>query len=411
LLSVSISYAEFGTSKTFVFIPPGGLSCAPSGIIRTIQAGQSNATNITFQELNATFDQNYTVNFTTSSGIPGVWVTFSGQNISVPNTPSFNNTTATITVPSGFSGDFSGYIYVNSSLLSRGNCTIPLNVTVIAPPTPPPPPGGGGGGIITPPPPTVPVVLDTAVQIQPGSDQVVGGNRVYALITIQRGGGPVQAINVNLTYSIKDPDGKVIDFKKATEAVENIRSDIFFLTVPPNSPLGVYTYEALVTYDNASDTATDNFQVISRLPLALLSIKEIDVPLMFQDDKGRIIVILDNQADNPLTVNVTMFYPEDFEPKTDSQQRIINGLSEEVFDFGVTPHAFGVFSGFISIKYDGRGFTRDFTINVYPSFIKYGWIIVLILLLILIVVIIYRRRKKERYPQDRLARLRLLVRR
>ncbi|MFQ6020698.1 MAG: hypothetical protein ACE5J4_01595 [Candidatus Aenigmatarchaeota archaeon] len=261
----------------------------------------------------------------------------------------------------------------------------------------------GVGGV-----PIQPVTLDTTVHIEPGSEQVTPGSRVYATITIQKAGG-VGTVNVNLTYSIIDPDGNVVNWKTTTVGIETIRTDIYYLTLPPDVPFGTYIFRAKATYDTATDTSEDTFQVVKVAPLALIEVKDIEVPIMFQDVKAKIFITIDNLVQDPLTVNVTMYYPGDFEATKLSDVKIVEGLQEEIFEFSVTPRVFGFYSGYVSIKYDGRGITREFSIFVLPSLTKYLWWIIL---LIIIIIVIYLRRKEKRYVREtRIQRLRRLVRR
>jgi len=342
-----------------------------------------------------------------------------------------NNTTNVYYTPHNITATKSGYYSNSTSINLNESKSVNLTLTSIpAPPVTPPPSGGGGGFFFPicgnklceygenslncpkdcplPEAPIIPVVLDTAVKIEAGSEQVLAGQRVYATITIVKAAGPTGTTNVNLTYWIRDPVGNIIDIKKTTVGIETIRTDIYYLMIPPNSPLGVYTFEALAQYDNATDSSSQTFQVVSKLPSALVDIERIIVPLMYMDDKSTISAILENQAENPLNISVTMFFPEGFEPKNMTETKLIEPMTEELFEFSTTPHIFGNFNGFISIKYDGRGLTRDFVINVYPPFIKYAWVAILILL-ILIILIAYRKKRKEFYHRIKLSRMRTLV--
>lgn len=339
-----------------------------------------------------------------------------------------NNTTNDYHTPHNITASKSDYYSNSTSINVNESKTVDLTLSAI-PVTPPPPPPPGGGFILPVcgngrcewgetsencpedcPPAVTPIVLDIDVSVETGSEQVLAGQRVYATIIIQKAGGPAGPTDVNLTYWIRDLEGKTVDYKKTTIAVETIRRDIYFLSVPPASSLGVYTFEASVAYNNVIDTSSATFQVVAEIPKALIVIKSIDVPLMFEGDKNIITVILENQIENPLNVNVSIFFPEKFELKEINKTAVIEPLSEEIFTFLVTPMVSGSFNGFISIKYDGRGLTRDFPINVYPPIIKWGWIIVIVLLIIILIVV-YRRKRVKRYHELTLARLRALRRR
>jgi len=471
LSSIALSGSLYSSTNSYYITPDYGLQCSPISITRTIQAGQSNSTNITVWEANQSYDQTYYANFSSSSGAPGNWTNFTNDSILVPNYPITNYITVNISVPSGTTtGIYNGTIFVNSSDPSRGNCTIALNVTVcvenwsctdwsacvgsvqtrtctdlnecgteVNKPSESqscavtPPGGGPVGGWITPicgndvcewgessencpedcPPsisPEAPIVLDIDIGIESGSEQVLAGQRVYATINLQKAGGPTGPTDVNLTYLIRDPEGRTIDYKKTTIAVETIRRDIYFLSVTPGSSLGVYNFEASVAYNDIIDTSSATFQVVAEIPKALIVIKSIDVPLMFEGDRNSIIIVLENQIENSLNVNVSIFFPEKFEPKEVNKSAVIGALSEEVFIFIATPMVSGSFNGFILIKYDGRGLTRDFPINVYPSIVKWGWIVIIVLLIIILIVV-YRRKRIKHYHELTLRRLRVLRRR
>jgi len=314
-----------------------------------------------------------------------------------------NNTTNNFFTPHTVSGSKSGYD-ANSSSVNVSNTTSFRLILTPSSPAPPPPTGGGGVIIQYP---TTPLVLDTSVHIAPGSEQVVPGQRVYAEITIERGGGPPGTINTNLRYSMLNPDGIVVDRKTTTVAVENLRRDIYYLTVPPNSKLGVYTFEAYVSYDNASDTSEDTFQVVQTAPEAFLHLDFIDVPIFFTNQKGKITATFKNTlTDASVDYNATLYLPPGVEVEPASISGVIGPRSSEFIQFNVIPRIFGVYTGFLNIKYDDRGLTKDFLIFILPSYL----LIIPIIILMLVFTVFYRRREKKKAKgKERIEHIRRLV--
>jgi hypothetical protein len=272
-------------------------------------------------------------------------------------------------------------------------------------PTPVTPPPGGGGGWIYPAPvtPVVETVLDTEVHIE--TEQIVPGDRVYATITVLKVEGPRGVTNVNLTYWIKDTEGKIVGLKSTIVGIETTRRDIYYLTVPVGSPVGLYSFEVLAQYDSASDTASSYFNVLSELPPVLITINRIDVPLILLEENTTIKVVLESKAERQLKLNMTLFLPEGFEPLDITKTTAIDALTEDIFNFNFVPHVAGSFTGFIKIEYEDRKIVKDFNIDVYSPekfymyWIKiYWWLIAIIMFVILSLLIYkYRPKKKEIY--------------
>ncbi len=387
----------FGNVGVNYLLP--GLNCNRSSILISKQQGQTATELIGVLDSNSSYPV-YDANFSASGNANFINDTTFNPNPVLVNNTTANTTIATIAVPSSQTpGIYIGYIFANST---RGNCTISLAVIVTAPPTPPEPPtggiGGGGGA--------VPFVLDTDVEIESGSDQVVPGQRVYASITILKIGGPGTPVNVNLTYVIRDPEGKTVDFKMTTVGVETLRRDIYFLTLPPDAPLGVYTFRALASYGREQDTADATFQVVKTLPAALLDVRRVNVPLMFTGQSSGVTLVLENNGEDDINLTVTAFFPEGFDPKQPSENRTIEGGSEEIFVLETTPWVFGLFDGFISLKYDGKGMTREFSILVLPFYI-----LLIPLIIFILIFIIWRKKKRgRRYIRgERITHIRRMV--
>lgn len=359
IISTQIVKAEgFGGVTNYYIIPYSGLQCDPSSIyISSIYDGDSTSRNISVWEGNISYTDTYYANFSASSGAPGSWASFNPVNVLVPpgNNPSptnKNSTIITISVPSGTSaGTHIGYTFANSS---RGNCTIPL--TVVVQPRPPvaPPTGaaGGGGGWITT------VALDTRVVVETGYELVTPGSRVYATITVQKISGPSGVINVNLTYQIKDPSGNVIDKKTTVVGVETTRSDIYYLTIPTDARIGIWTFEVEGRYDTSVDTSSTTFQVV--LKAGEISIIEYsDVIIVKQGEIKYETVVVENIGyallkDARLVVQgiPTKWYTVDPEkidiPAGGNQTFIIKFKIPEDADLKDYPITFKVISGILT---------------------------------------------------------------
>ncbi len=260
----------FGSGRLLIKVSGGDLSCTPSQIVNSsIQVGQSFTQNITVQHSGSdSYPANgYTVNFTKTSGSPGDWASFLNQTLSVPLTPTINSTIATITIPTGTAdGNYFGYVFANSSNSTFTNCTISLNVTVtsVAPPPPPPPPpsGGGGGGAIG-------YVFDTRVKLEPGSEVVLPGGRVYFTINIVKISGPAGFVDINMTYRISDPAKHVVTEVSETVAIGDDKRGYDFLRnilTPDNAAEGTWTLQAITRYVFFQNTGSTTFTVASARP-------------------------------------------------------------------------------------------------------------------------------------------------
>jgi hypothetical protein len=277
-------------------------------------------------------------------------------------------------------------------------------------PSPSQPSGGGGGGFWISPAPTnvtnvTPeiVVLDTSINME--INEVIPGDRVYATTTIQKISVPQRLVNVNLSYWITDPDGRILGSKSTAVGVEVLRKDIYFIIVPIDAPLGTYKFEVLAQYDNATDVSYSTFDVVSSLPEIPLIINSIDVPIFLQGASFSIKISLENKLDSQLPINVTLLLPYEFELLNITKSATLEPSAEYIFDFKVIPNAAGSFSGFIKIEYEGRKLVKDFNIEVYSPeqfyiyWIRiYWWLILSIIITLILSITVFLKtfKKKEK---------------
>jgi hypothetical protein len=403
LFSIPVLASNYGITNVY-FLANGVIRCSPVSFYKIIQQGTSDAQNITVDHIGDY--SSYYANFNNSTGAPGNWTTFSVNPVLVPAPSDTNYTTVNISVPSGQpTGNYSGYIFANSSNTTFGNCTIPFTINVTTVPPPPPPPGGGGGGwggglvIISP------TVLDTDITIE--QDQVQPGERIYATITILKAGGPAGAVNVNLTYFILDQNGNVIDVKFSTVGVENIRSDIYFLRIPSTADLGIYTFKAIAVYGNATDEAQDTFQIVKELPEdeVNLTVRPLTLFVGIQDN---IVTLVNSLTERDLLVNITLKPPNGLIAERDSIVIKLTAGEETVLFWPVTATKFGIFTGHFIIKYEDRSIVREFTIRILPPYL-YIILLFIIIILILVLLILYRRRERRYERGFQIQRIRRLV--
>jgi hypothetical protein len=283
-------------------------------------------------------------------------------------------------------------------------CTGTCSPTTCPSPITPPSGPGGGGGIILIPPTNITnatleeMILDTNVHVE--TPEVNPGDKVYALVTLLKAGGPKGVVNVNISYQIKDTLGNALGVKKIVVGVETIRSDIYYLAVPISAPSGTYTFEVLAQYDNATDYSFGNFQVINKLIKPSITIKRVDVPFILINENTTIKAILENLENRKIDSNVTLLLPYGFVPQNTTKLISLNPLSEEVIEFTFSSQKSGSFTGFIKVEYENNEIVKDFDIEVYApeKFLiflinNYWWIIVLALIALL-VFFIYRKRDK-----------------
>jgi hypothetical protein len=288
-------------------------------------------------------------------------------------------------------------------------CGSACQSTTCSIPTPPTGGGGGGGGGWVPPStsvtPEVKTVLDTSVHVE--TPEVNPGDKVYAVVTLMKVEGPKGAINVNVTYWIKDTLGNILGMKQTVVGVETIRSDIYYLVIPLVASPGTYTFEALARYNNATDTSFDNFQVTTAVTKPSIAIKRVDVPFILVNENTSIKVILENLENRKIDFNITLFLPFEFVPQNTTKMLSLEPLAEDIIEFTFISKKSGSFTGFIKVEYEDKKTVKDFNIEVYAPekfFIflmgNYWWIIVLILIALL-ALFIYKNRdklkKKERF--------------
>jgi hypothetical protein len=264
--------------------------------------------------------------------------------------------------------------------------------------------GGGGGGGYRPPfnltnvTPEIKTVLDTTVHVE--TPEVNAGDKVYATVSIMKVEGPKGVVNINLSYWIKDISGNIVGMKQSVVGIENVRGDIFYLTVPMGASAGTYTFGALAQYDNATDYAFDNFQVTVKPKKPIIVVKRVDVPFILANDNSTIKVVLENQENRKIDLNISLLLPHTFTPENVTRSFSLDPLSEDVIEFSFTPQESGSFTGFIRIEFEGNTVIKDFDIEVYATekfinnMLKNYWWIIDICLLALVAFIVYKARSK-----------------
>ncbi|MEM5778344.1 MAG: hypothetical protein QXK49_01815, partial [Candidatus Aenigmatarchaeota archaeon] len=241
--------------------------------------------------------------------------------------------------------------------------------TCQAPYTPP------SGGVWIPPitniTKEVKTVLDTSVHVE--TPEVSPGEKVYATITILKIEGPEGITNVNLSYWLKDSSGNIIAMKQTVVGIENVRSDIYYLTIPLIASPGTYAFEALAQYDNATDYSFDNFQITIKPVKPPIVIKRVDVPFILVNENITVKIIIENQENKDIDLLVSLLLPYNFEPQNITKLITLKALSEEILDFSFISKESGSFSGFIKIEFDDKKVVKDFAIEVYApeKFINY----------------------------------------
>jgi hypothetical protein len=248
------------------------------------------------------------------------------------------------------------------------------------------------------------ILLDTTVHIE--TPEVNPGDKVYATITVMKAEGPKEVTDINLTYWIEDSNGNMVGKKQSVVGLETIRNDIYFLTLPIDSPTGTYSFEASAQYDNATAHSFDYFQVTNKQVKPSIVIKRVDVPFILLEENNTIKIVIENQENRNIDLNATLFLPYKFIPQNLTKSLSLRPLSQEVIEFSFYPQEAGSFSGFASIEYEGKKIVQDFDIEVYAPqkfinfFLKDYWWVFEIALVVIIIVIVYktkgRLRRKEK---------------
>ncbi|MDP2908684.1 MAG: hypothetical protein Q8N77_02665, partial [Nanoarchaeota archaeon] len=107
-------------------------------------------------------------------------------------------------------------------------------------------------------------LFDVKVKIPDKFKTVYPGESVFADITLLNI-GKIGQVDVEVDYSIKNPEGAVIASSKETIGVEVATSFTKTLTLPTDVISGNYTYSVSITYKDTSTTGEDYFLVKSKI--------------------------------------------------------------------------------------------------------------------------------------------------
>jgi len=225
----------YSTSGSFWIQKSIGLfRYSPTNISKTITSGNNDTHTITLWLEHACEDASVTMN--TSSGNPGDWVNFTEWQfpLSLPN-PT-NNTIAVITVPNGTpNGDYSGTI----NATANGNeIIIPLIVYVRG--------------------------LFFTLNVTMITDYVCQGEFATAVVDVEKNQeGP---LDVNMTYRISNGTNIITELNTTLQIDNTTAQEIISLNVPSSTAEGIYTFTAILQYNDTYSQNSDTFQVIKCIP-------------------------------------------------------------------------------------------------------------------------------------------------
>ncbi|RLJ03949.1 MAG: hypothetical protein DRP14_04210, partial [Candidatus Aenigmatarchaeota archaeon] len=99
------------------------------------------------------------------------------------------------------------------------------------------------------------------VELKMYTHTVKPGEYVRALLELTNVGGPRAKVDVEITYSVKTMEGKLIVEGTKTIAVVEEKKEDLELLLPEDIKPGIYTFESFVTYTKREAIATENFIV------------------------------------------------------------------------------------------------------------------------------------------------------
>ncbi len=99
-------------------------------------------------------------------------------------------------------------------------------------------------------------LFQTALTIPKEYKVVSDGGQVLSYLEIKRIGGSGR-MDVVLEYKIISPDGKVIERKSETVAIETENSFVRYITLPYNNGLGFYTLSASVKHPEGEESSSE----------------------------------------------------------------------------------------------------------------------------------------------------------
>ena len=105
--------------------------------------------------------------------------------------------------------------------------------------------------------------LIVSFDISSDQEKITPGQSVLLKATIRKPLGDIDQLSiVELEYSIKDIDGKIISSKKESGAISIKESTVASLLIPTSAKPGVYVASVVVKNDNETYEANKTFEVI-----------------------------------------------------------------------------------------------------------------------------------------------------
>jgi len=226
---------EYATDNFQIFSGIGTLLYTPPDKIEvTIESGSFNDDNQMEFWLVQSCENTFVI-MNKSTGIPGDWVNFTNERVYTTTQP--NSTIVNISVPLGvMNKTYTGYIYFYPEGGSQHSIDLIVHVTGL--------------------------VFTMNVIAVPKT--VCIGNTVSGIVNVEKNQeGP---LDVNMTYRIVNTTNVIVERNTSLHFDNMTAQDVHTFDVPPSLSEGIYTFTAILQYNQTQTQSSDTFQVIKCIP-------------------------------------------------------------------------------------------------------------------------------------------------
>ena len=226
---------EYATDNFQIFSGIGTLLYTPPDKIEvTIESGSFNDDNQMEFWLVQSCENTFVI-MNKSTGIPGDWVNFTNERVYTTTQP--NSTIVNISVPLGvMNKTYTGYIYFYPEGGSQHSIDLIVHVTGL--------------------------VFTMNVIAVPKT--VCIGNTVSGIVNAEKNQeGP---LDVNMTYRIVNITNVIAETNRSLHFDNMTAQDIQTFDIPASLAEGIYTFTAILQYNQTQTQSSDTFQVIKCIP-------------------------------------------------------------------------------------------------------------------------------------------------
>jgi len=278
-----------------------------------------------------------------------------------------------------------------------------------------------------PTPSVVSIVGKGELEISEYPDEMVveqGGVEFYSLLVKNIGTASLHNVNITLWGISQDW------YTTLPEEVEKIYAKdeqdfILKIKLPANVWIGDYLVIIKAIADEDSAEVPSKLRVVPIIlePIRISDIQIATLGKLYQNEEGRITLIIENLGTEDVIVTASLILPENIHARNEQVTKLVENKTNTTLEFDIIPRNEGVQNITLIIEYDGKQISKNIILNieaakkfliVLPFSLEFIAILIIAALAIILLIYITRkyfvRKKRKTFEKKMLERLNALQR-